>query len=56
MTNPALIEVLAREQQAELRRAPEVRLMRRSQNRTGPRQRLGWLFIEIGLRLAVQPT
>jgi hypothetical protein len=56
MLNPALTEVLAREQQAELHRLPAVRLMRRSQNRAGPRQRVGWLLIEIGLRLAVQPA
>ncbi|HEX5406870.1 MAG TPA: hypothetical protein VFX16_31735 [Pseudonocardiaceae bacterium] len=56
MANPALLEVLAREQHAELHRAPAVRRMRLSQNRAGPRQRLGWLLIEIGLRLAVQPA
>lgn len=52
-----MMESLARAHEAEFRRglrpAPPGRTQRR--NVATPRERLGWMLVELGLRLAVPP-
>ncbi|HEY1571493.1 MAG TPA: hypothetical protein VGG05_09140 [Pseudonocardiaceae bacterium] len=59
MMNPAFTEALARERYAELRKAVVAArpLPRPTGRHPRPpsRQRLGWLLIEVGLRMATAP-
>lgn len=56
--NPAVVEALARERAAELRRAAGIRGAQRGEARRGsvlaaPRRATGWLLVDVGLRMAV---
>lgn len=56
MMNPACTQALAREHYHGLRRAAAVQSSRhliRNRPRPQPRERVGWLLIEVGLRLTV---
>jgi len=56
MVNPQLMAALARERQADLYRAiPRHRPPDRRRHANAPRQRVGWLLIEVGLRLTAEP-
>ncbi|HEX3589814.1 MAG TPA: hypothetical protein VHV74_09285 [Pseudonocardiaceae bacterium] len=56
MVNPQLMAALARERQADFYRAiPRHRPPGRRRHANAPRQRVGWLLIEVGLRLTAEP-
>jgi hypothetical protein len=58
MMNPACTQALARERYHDLRRIAAVHSsphLVRNRPRPQPRQRVGWLLIEVGLRLTVAP-
>lgn len=59
MMNPACTEALARERYADVRTAAMAarslpRLTRRHP-RSPSRQRIGWLLVEVGLRMVIVP-
>ncbi|HEX3647484.1 MAG TPA: hypothetical protein VHV49_03595 [Pseudonocardiaceae bacterium] len=58
MMNPVRTHALAREHVDDLRRMAAARSaprMIRRRHRPQPRERVGWLLIEVGLRLTVAP-
>lgn len=53
--HPTIAEALLRERHAELRRALQPAAARppRARARVTPRRRIGWLLVELGLRLTL---
>lgn len=53
----AMMAALAREHEAELRRHAALATLRRAhpRPRSALRERLGWVLVDLGLRLAVHP-